>query len=94
MQNVQNSQNSQNAQDIQNAQAIRLKEIQKIDETIQSRVISMKTSGFTQPKFLALLLIILSLLILFQSVLQSIPLLYYVLFIGYLIALIVCIIYF
>jgi hypothetical protein len=91
---MQNAQNSQHILDSQNAQAIRLKEIQKIDDTIQSRVIAMKTSGFTQPKFLALLLIILSLLILFQSVLQSIPLLYYILFIAYLIALIICIIYF
>lgn len=71
-----------------------MQEIQKVDQDIRSKVIVARTSGFTQPKFLAFLLMILSIMVLFQPMLKRIPLLYYLLFIAYILALIICIIYF
>ena len=71
-----------------------MQEIQKVDQAIRSNVIVARSTGFTQPKFLALLLMVLSIMVLFQPMLQNVPLLYYIIFIAYILALVICIIYF
>jgi hypothetical protein len=66
----------------------------RADDLIRAKVIAAKTSGMTQSKLLAILLIVLSIIVCFQSALYRLPIIYYLVFLVYLAALILCLVYF
>ena len=99
MQQAQNHQQAQmqqvqNHQQVQNQAIHQMTPMAKADELIRSRMISAQLNGLTQSKFLGIMVLLLTIMVCFQSYLNYFKIVYYSVFIVYTILLLICIFYY